>query len=132
MGLHHVLFEPFVVILCAQADCGLELGRSCVIVGVQTMVCQAICRFATPLEVSHPKERDRFYYMNMNLCYEAFRDVKIEWIKRHDRAVPLYYLPWMLWIWNLGNLLLFVPMSGLLCFFLRSVFGVPGAKLSLW
>lgn len=41
-------------------------------------------------------------YLNINLCYECFRDVKVAWIRRYDRAKPTIYLPWMLWmlVWN--------------------------------
>jgi len=41
-------------------------------------------------------------YLNINLCYECFRDVKVAWIRRYDRAKPAIYLPWMLWmlVWH--------------------------------
>ena len=36
-------------------------------------------------------------YLNINLCYECFRDVKVGWIRRYDRRSASVYLPWMLW-----------------------------------
>ena len=36
-------------------------------------------------------------YLNINLCYECFRDVNVAWIRRYDRGKASVYLPWMLW-----------------------------------
>eukprot|EP00418_Pyrodinium_bahamense_P081082 CAMPEP_0179072572 /NCGR_PEP_ID=MMETSP0796-20121207/32125_1 /TAXON_ID=73915 /ORGANISM="Pyrodinium bahamense, Strain pbaha01" /LENGTH=330 /DNA_ID=CAMNT_0020769739 /DNA_START=36 /DNA_END=1026 /DNA_ORIENTATION=+ len=123
-SLHHVFFEPVVVALCAQGP-GLPLGRGFLVSAAQAVVCQAVCRFTMPLEVAHVREKRGFYYMNVNLCYEAFRDVQVRWIRRHDRARPAVYLPWMLWIWNFGNLVLFTVLAALLLPALRWLAGVP-------
>jgi len=127
-ALHHVLFEPAVIMLCARGE-GIPLGRGFLVSVVQTVACQAVCRFMTPLEVQHAREKEGNYYMNINLCYEAFRGVKVAWIKRYDRARPEVYLPWMLWIWNLGNFLLFAALVLAMLPALRLA-GLPGARLT--
>eukprot|EP00933_Yihiella_yeosuensis_P065038 TRINITY_DN68633_c0_g1_i1.p1 TRINITY_DN68633_c0_g1~~TRINITY_DN68633_c0_g1_i1.p1 ORF type:complete len:316 (+),score=33.90 TRINITY_DN68633_c0_g1_i1:46-948(+) len=127
-SLHHVLFAPIVVILCARGR-GVPLGRGFLISLAQTVICQLICRYTTPLEMPHKKEKNGLYYMNINLCYEAFRDVKVAWIRRCDRMKPIIYLPWMLWIWNLGNFLFFIPQ---VCIFLLGLYvtsSLPGIRI---
>lgn len=124
-SLHHVFFEPLVIFLCVQGG-GVPLARAFLLSAAMTVACQAACRFTMPLEIPHPKEKDGKYYMNVNLCYEAFKGVKVEWIKRYDRAAPALYLPWMLWIWNLGNFVLFTALAALMLLPLR-LLGWQGA-----
>lgn len=126
-GMHHLVFVPLVVTLCARGA-GVPLARGFVVSAVQSVVSQAVCRFSTPLELPPPPGEDEPRYMNINLCYEVFRDLKgVDWIKRHDRARPAVYLPWMLWIWNLGNFLLFTTLASLLLLVL-SCLALPGAR----
>ena len=47
--------------------------------------------------VTSSKTENSSGYLNINLCYECFRDVKVQWIRRYDRQGPGIYLPWMLW-----------------------------------
>eukprot|EP00434_Breviolum_minutum_P003192 symbB.v1.2.002810.t1/scaffold91.1/size338584/15 len=106
--IHHVLFEPLVIYVGSQGQ-SLPVGRAFLVALLQTIVCQAICRYTTPLEIQ--LANGEVSYLNINLCYECFRDVKVAWIRRYDRAKPAIYLPWMLWIWNGGNLLLFLILA---------------------
>ncbi|CAJ1419665.1 unnamed protein product [Effrenium voratum] len=121
-SLHHVLFGPFVIWLGSR-ECCLPLGRGFVVSLAQTIVCEVICRYTTPLEVID--RNGAVCYMNLNLCYEAFRDVKVSWIRVFDRDIAIRYLPWMLWIWNAGNMGLFSMLAVILVPFMR-LFGVSG------
>ncbi|CAK9108242.1 unnamed protein product [Durusdinium trenchii] len=105
--IHHVLFEPLVICVGSQGQ-SLPILRGFLVALAQTVVCQAICRYTTPIEIQHGKE---LCYLNINLCYESFRDVKVAWIRRYDGAKASSYLPWMLWIWNGGNLILFLLLA---------------------
>eukprot|EP00929_Paragymnodinium_shiwhaense_P001853 TRINITY_DN102062_c0_g1_i1.p1 TRINITY_DN102062_c0_g1~~TRINITY_DN102062_c0_g1_i1.p1 ORF type:complete len:313 (-),score=31.93 TRINITY_DN102062_c0_g1_i1:261-1136(-) len=124
---HHVLFEPLVVVVLARGDYGIPLGSGFVVALLQTIVCQVICRYTTPLEVDVAKD-DKKGYLNINLCHESFRDVKVAWIRRYDGAPAIQYLPWMLWIWNVGNFVLFAVLAVVLTVPLRLA-GYPGAWL---
>lgn len=125
--VHHLVFIPFVIYLCATGA-SVPIGRGFVISFAQTISCQLVCRYTTPLELIGAK--DERLYLNINLCHEAFRDVKVQWLRRYDGAPPAIYLPWMLWIWNFGNLILFFALALVLLVPLR-LMGAPGAHLSL-
>jgi len=124
---HHVLFVPLVVFVCARSD-GLPLGRGVLVSAAMTVASQVVCRYCTPLELPPGPGEDKPRYLNLNLCHEAFKGLKVEWIKRYDRARPAVYLPWMLWIWNAGNIGLFALLAGLLLLVAR-LLGFPGARM---
>lgn len=124
--VHHVLFEPFVIFVLAHGQ-SLPVGRAFVVSALQTVACQAVCRYTTPLQLLG--DEGQKCYLNINLCYEVFRDIKVAWIRRYDNAAPHIYLPWMLWIWNLGNLLLFVALATTMLKPLH-LLGLPGARIT--
>eukprot|EP00927_Polykrikos_kofoidii_P038003 TRINITY_DN32238_c0_g1_i1.p1 TRINITY_DN32238_c0_g1~~TRINITY_DN32238_c0_g1_i1.p1 ORF type:complete len:322 (+),score=39.68 TRINITY_DN32238_c0_g1_i1:137-967(+) len=113
--VHHVLFEPLIICLSVRFG-GVPVVRGFLISIAQTIACQMVCRYTTPLEimVTKEKEKETLHYLNINLCYECFRDVKAPCIRRYDRARAMVYIPWMLLIWNVGNILLFVALAVLL------------------
>lgn len=106
--IHHLLFEPLVIYVGSQGQ-SLPVGRAFLVAFAQTVLCQAVCRFSTPLEIQRPN--GELCYLNINLCYECFRDVKMAWLRRYDRRSAAVYLPWMLGIWNGGNVLLFLLLA---------------------
>lgn len=116
--LHHFFFLPLIVLLALPSSSGGAalplLLQGFAISAVQTVACQAVCRFCTPIEVRLDGNEDPVY-LNINLCYEAYRGLgsALAWTKRFDRAPPHLFLPWMLFFWNAGNFLCFVPAAWL-------------------
>lgn len=123
--VHHVLFEPLVICIC-MSQSGIPLGQGFLVSAVQSIVCQAFCRYTTPLELVG--KDDKRHYLNLNCCHEAFRDLKGDWLHRYDGAPKRVYFPALLAFWNFGNLSLFTVLAGILLAPLR-LNGVEGAYL---
>lgn len=129
-GMHHLFFEPLVVLVCASGS-GVPLLRGFLISVAQSVVCALVCRGMTPCEVEQGRENEGRYYLNLNLCYELFRGVKIQWLRRYETTEPIVYLPRMLVCWIVGNFVCFAFLSALMLLSLNVVSHWPGAHFVL-
>lgn len=59
-------------------------------------------RFLTPVELCLGKGKTE--YLNINLVYECWKDIKVAFLHFTDRAPAIQHLPWVVWWWTVLNM----------------------------